>query len=173
MQQKHISQPLHQHNTQLFKNMIGGIKGIYIAPSAGAPMQAVTEVRAIAGQGLEGDRYVTGDGSFNKGNRGIRQVTLMNAMFFPGSGFEFGDSRRNLFVEGVELNWLIGRKFTIGTAVFRGVKYCDPCDRPSKLAQKPTSFKQVFFDRGGLVARVIKSGVIRLGDVVIPPKKRY
>jgi MOSC domain-containing protein YiiM len=130
-------------------------------------------VEAIVGQGLKGDRYSTGEGSFNKGKQGKRQVTLMNSIFFAESGFEFKDSRRNLFVEGVELMWLIGREFQIGTARFRGVKYCDPCTRPSKLAGKSTSFKEAFFDRGGLLAEVLEDGIIKVGDPLILPPKEY
>ncbi len=84
---------------------------------------------ADAGLGLRGDRYSTGNGSFNKDKPGSRQVTIMNSIFFEGSGFEFKDSRRNLFVEGVELMWLIGRDFQIGTAVN---------DRSQKLYQRQT-----------------------------------
>ena len=153
--------------------MNGIVKAICIGPVAGGPMQVVTEVEAIAGQGLKGDRYTTGQGSFNKGKQGVRQVTLMNTIFFERSGFEFKDSRRNLFVEGVELMWLIGREFQIGTACFRGVKYCDPCTRPSKLSDKQKSFKETFFDRGGLNAEIIEGGVIKTGDQVIPPPKGY
>lgn len=136
-------------------------------------MQEVSEVLAIAGQGLNGDRYATGDGSFNKGSPGSRQVTLMNAIFFHGSGFQFKDSRRNLFVEGVELMWLIGREFQVGASRLRGVKYCDPCQKPSRLSGNSGSFQTVFFDRGGLIAEVLESGVIKMGDEVIPPRKGY
>ena len=153
--------------------MNGTVVSLCIGPVAGGSMQLVEEVEAIAGQGLKGDRYATGEGSFNKGKQGNRQVTLMNAIFFDGSGFEFKDSRRNIFVQGVELMWLIGREFQIGTAHFRGVKYCDPCIRPSKLSGKQKSFKETFFDRGGLIAEVIESGVIKTGDPVIPPPKGY
>lgn len=153
--------------------MNGIVKAICICPVAGEPMQEITEVEAIASQGLKGDRYSTGEGSFNKGKRGVRQVTLMNTIFFEGSGFEFKDSRRNLFVHGVELMWLFGREFQIGNARFRGLRYCDPCTRPSKLSGKTKSFKETFFDRGGLIAEVIESGVIKIGDQVIPPSKGY
>ncbi len=150
------------------------IVAIYISPVAGNPMQQVEQVEAIAGAGLQGDRYCTGEGSFNrKVGIGVRQVTLMNALFFKNSGFEFMDSRRNLFVEGVELMWLIGREFKVGAALFRGVKYCDPCTRPSNLSGKERSFKEAFFDRGGLIADVIEGGTIRVGDFIIPPPKGY
>jgi len=153
--------------------MKGIVRAICISGIAGEPMCEMPEIVAIAGQGLEGDRYATGDGSFNSGNQGSRQVTLMNAIFFDGSGFRFEDSRRNLFVEGVELMWLIGRDFQVGAARLRGVKYCDPCERPSRLSGAATSFKRAFFDRGGLIAEVVETGVIRLGDEVVPPPKGY
>ncbi len=153
--------------------MNGRVKAICICPVAGAPMQEVTEVEAIAGQGFKGDRYTTGEGSFNKGKQGVRQVTLMNSIFFERCGFEFKDSRRNLLVEGVELMWLINREFQIGKARFRGVKYCDPCNRPSQLSAKQKNFKETFFDRGGLIAEVIEGGMIKINDQVILPPKNY
>lgn len=153
--------------------MNGIVRAICISSVAGEPMQEIAEVLAIAGRGLEGDRYAIGQGSFNRGNQGSRQVTLMNAVFFEGSGFRFPESRRNLLVEEVELMWLIGRDFWIGGACFRGVKYCDPCRRPDKLSGNPTSFKAAFSDRGGLIAEVLETGVIKLGDKVVPPPKGY
>ena len=38
----------------------GTVEAIFIAPAAGAPAQQVESVRALAGQGLEGDRHVAG-----------------------------------------------------------------------------------------------------------------
>lgn len=152
----------------------GSVLALCIAPTAGAPMQLVEEVLAIAGQGLAGDRYCTGEGSFSKGVEGRRQVTLINGIFFPNSGFEYEDSRRNIVTFGVELMWLIGREFQVGQAVLRGVKYCDPCERPAKLAnKKPLRFANAFHDRGGLVGEVVTGGVIRVHDAIITPDKGY
>ena len=151
----------------------GTVIAICICPIAGAPMQSVTEVGAIGGAGLEGDRYASGNGSFNRGDQGTRQVTFINALFFEGSGFDYLDSRRNLVISGVELMWLIGLEFKIGNSRMRGVKYCDPCLRPNKLSGKEASFKQAFFDRGGLIAEVLESGIIAVGDKLIPPPKGY
>ncbi len=151
----------------------GTVTAIYIAPKAGAPMERVSEVQAIAGAGLAGDRYCSGQGSFNDGDVGRRQVTLINEIFFYDTSFDYVDSRRNIVTKDVELMWLIGREFQIGGARFRGVKYCDPCQRPSNLARKVYNFKRAFFDRGGLVAEIIEGGLIKEGDVVIPPPKGY
>jgi MOSC domain-containing protein len=151
----------------------GTIKAICIGAVAGGLMQVVQSAEAIAGQGLNGDRYSRGEGSFNKGRQGRRQVTLINGSFFPGSGFEYVETRRNIVTLGIELMDLIGKEFRVGEALMRGVKYCDPCLRPSALSGKTTAFKDVFHDRGGLVAEVLESGMIRVDDLVIPPKKNY
>ena len=151
----------------------GRVISICIGSEAGAPMREAEEVNALAGMGLEGDRYCRGEGSFNKDNQGKRQVTLINGLFLVDSGFTATDTRRNIVTLNVELMYLIGKEFQIGDAVFYGVKYCDPCMKPSKLSGKKHSFKQAFHDRGGLIAEVRKSGIIRVGSPVIPPPKGY
>ncbi len=150
----------------------GKVVAIYICPTAGAPMQPVTEVEAIAGVGLKGDRYCTGKGSWNKGEVGKRQVTLMNARFFDRSGFYPADSRRNIFTDDVELMALIGTEFWIGSTVLRGVEYCAPCDRPDNLSGS-IGFRQAFQDCGGLVAEVIVSGIIRRGCGICLADKQH
>ena len=152
--------------------MNGKVVAICVAPNAGSVMETRKKVRAIVGKGLEGDRYFRGTGSFNKG-QGRHQVTLINSRFFSGSGFSHLESRRNIVTSDVELYWLIGREFQIGNATFRGVKYCEPCERPSKLAGKKESFKKIFEDCGGITAEVIKGGEVWIGCEIIPPPKEY
>lgn len=153
--------------------MNGTVEAIFICLKAGEPMQKVEEIRALLGEGLQGDRYATGEGSFNKGDQGKRQVTLINDLFFEGSGFELAESRRNIVTRGIELMSLIGRDFQIGKASFHGVKYCNPCTRPNTLSGNKRSFREAFFDRGGLIARVIEGGLIRTGDQIVPPPRGY
>lgn len=154
----------------------GKVVGIYISPTAGGAMQSITEAEAITGCGIKGDRYCEGVGSFNvkRGGKGVRQVSLMNARFFTGTPFEFVDSRRNIITEGVELLWLIhvNKEFHIGKAVFRTIKYLDPCPRPSKLSGKP-GFKETFIDCGAIIAEVISGGYFSVGDPVLHTSKGY
>lgn len=151
----------------------GKVLAIYISPVAGEPMQSKEKVLAEVGRGLEGDRYWAAEGSYNKSAMGKHQVTLINGRFFAGTNFDFADSRRNIVTLGIDLMWLIGREFTIGSARFRGVKYCDPCKRPSKLAHLKEKFDEVFQDCGGLVAEVISTGIIQVNDLIISPSKGY
>ena len=47
------------------------VESIHIATGAGAPMRSVDRVRAIAGVGLEGDRYAIGTGHYSGDPRSI------------------------------------------------------------------------------------------------------
>ena len=145
----------------------GKVVALCIAAKMRGPMEAVQKVLAIAGHGLEGDRYCSGEGSYNQGEQGKRQVTLINALFFEGTGYSHLQSRRNIVTEGVELMYLIGREFHIGPVKLRGLKYCEPCKIPGK------DFAEIFHDRGGLIAEILEGGEISVGDSVIPPAKKY
>ncbi|MAZ29772.1 sulfurase [bacterium] len=126
-------------------------------------------VMAQEGRGLALDRYAYGQGSYNKDEVGRRQVTLINARFIKDSGFTPIETRRNLVVSDIELMWLIGREFSVGRAIFKGVKYCDPCRVPRSAADPSLDFSKVFEDRGGLIAQIVVSGWIAVGDDVVPP----
>ncbi len=56
----------------------GTVVSINIAPEAEAPMQSVSEVRAVPGHGLEGDRYFAQKGTFWK-PEASRELTLIEA----------------------------------------------------------------------------------------------
>lgn len=150
------------------------IRAIYIAATAGAPMSQIYRVKAIVGQGLEGDRYVDGNGSWNMGKPGYRQVTLMNAHHIDPSDYDPRQVRRNIIVEGIdgklfELNEFIGRYFYVGDVLFFAERYCTACDRPSGLSgegRHATGFKEAFLDVGGVIANVIVGGEISAGSLI-------
>jgi hypothetical protein len=153
----------------------GNVVAICLSPiPKSIKMQSVQTSKAIAGCGLEGDRYALGLGSFNKkrGGVGYRQVSFIDARFFKGTPFEYIDSYRNVVTDGVELLWLIGREYVIGDAKFRGLKYLDPCEAPSKRSGKP-GFKETFFDCGAIIAEVLESGSFSVNDPVYHESKGY
>jgi hypothetical protein len=55
----------------------GELLNIHVAPKAPAPMVALSEVRLVAGIGLEGDRYGTRLGIYSKKRHIRRQATLI------------------------------------------------------------------------------------------------
>ena len=152
------------------KPMPGYIREIYIGPQREGPMQCVTAVRAIAGQGLAGDRFAEGRGSYSR-SKGVRDVTLieMEALWelFGESGIDLHPSltRRNLVTEGVRLSELIGAAFTIGPVRLLGLRVCPPCHHLAKLVGIPEVLGGLAHS-GGIYAEVLSDGLISVEDSV-------
>jgi MOSC domain-containing protein YiiM len=148
------------------------VEAIHIAPRAGAPMQALEQVEAVAGHGLAWDRYLAGIGFYSPRptDPGAREVTLFEAEVLDalradhGIDLAAGEHRRNLTVRGVHLPELLGQRFLIGDVVLEGVKDCPPCEHLEGLVGK--AVLQPLVDRGGLRARVVQGGTLRVGDVL-------
>jgi MOSC domain-containing protein YiiM len=151
---------------------MGQVEAIHVAHSAGAAMQSMHEVEAVVGLGLAGDRYFNGVGFYS--NRptdpGAREVTLIEAEVLDrlkadnGIALGVGEHRRNLTTRGVRLDDLLGQRFRVGEVLLEGVKDCPPCDHLEQLVGKPVL--QPLVSRGGLRARVLVGGTIRLGDAI-------
>jgi MOSC domain-containing protein YiiM len=145
----------------------GRIETINLAASAGAPATAVQAARALPGRGLEGDRHVTGQGTFPSGPPGSA-LTLIEAevceSFAPP--LEPGVHRRNLVTRGIALNDLVGREFTIGAVRCRGMRLCEPCTVLQGYAGRPVL--RALVHRGGLRADILEEGEIRVGDALTP-----
>lgn len=158
----------------------GSVEAIHVAPSAGEPMQAVEEVRAVPGRGLEGDRYFTGDGYYSsQPSVGGREVTLIEreaiehldggVIASGGTKLDMklagGETRRNIVTSGVPLNHLLGREFWVGEVLLRGTRLCEPCKYLEELTSRP-GMRMALMHRGGLRANILNEGVIRAGDDV-------
>ena len=121
--------------------------------------------RLSPGEGLDGDRYGGRAG-------GKRQVTLVArediaavANFLGGRELQPRSLRRNLVTEGVNLLALKERQIAIGGAVLEITGECHPCSRMEEELG-PGGYNAVR-GHGGLTARVIMAGVIRIGDTVM------
>jgi len=145
------------------------LAAIFLSPTAGTLPQAVEQVRAMAGRGLEGDRYATGMGKFS-GNAGIREVTLIEEEVLTQFAHEYGhpltaaQARRNLLTRGVQLNDLVGREFLVGAVPMRGVRLCEPCAHLARLTSAPVL--PGLIRRGGLYAQILRDGELAVGDVI-------
>lgn len=74
------------------------------------------------------------------------------------------DLRRNLVISGINLFSLKGRRFRIGQAILETTGWCQPCARLQNNLG-PGTFQAVR-GHGGITARVLQSGIIRLDDGV-------
>jgi MOSC domain-containing protein YiiM len=153
------------------------VEVICVAPRAGAAMQSLPQIEVIAGVGLLADRYATKTGFYSPRptDPGAREVTLFEAEALDAlkaeHGIELGptEHRRNLTVRGIRLMDLLGQRFRVGEVLLEGVKDCPPCDHLQKLVRKPVL--EPLLERGGLRARVLESGTIRVGDgIALQPR---
>jgi MOSC domain-containing protein YiiM len=143
---------------------VGKVEWIGVRPSRRVPMQVVEVVEARAGKGLTGDR-------FSGSPESKRQVTLIQAEHLQViarlmriESLDPALLRRNIAISGINLLALNGGTFRIGDAVFQGTGGCHPCSRMEE-ALGPGGYNAMR-GHGGLTARVIESGLIRVGDPV-------
>ena len=140
------------------------IEHIFVAPRKGEPQKSLQVVEALQDLGLEGDRNA------REGRDPGTQVTLIEGehidAFAHASGYAMKphESRRNLVTRGVRLNDLVGKRFRVGEALCEGIELCEPC----RLFQKRVHVEvlRFFKGKGGLRARIVEGGVIRVGDPV-------
>jgi MOSC domain-containing protein YiiM len=150
----------------------GRVEAIFVAPHAGAPMRQLDAARAIAGHGLEGDRYAGGQGTFSAaGGRG-NDLTLiagevLDALALPdGRPLSGAEARRNIVTRGPDLNALVGRRFRIGELELIGRRRCEPCAHLQRLTRP--GVLRALVHRGGLRADLLSSGTLRIGDAIVP-----
>jgi hypothetical protein len=143
---------------------VGRVEALVIAPTAEAPVVLLDEAIAIVGQGLQGDRYAAGAGTFASGRPGSA-LTLVDAAVLDTFDRDL-DHRRNVVVRGTDLNALVGREFTLGEARCRGRRLCEPCAHLDRL--NDGGILRPLVHRAGLRADVIRDGTIRIGDRLTP-----
>src|SRR5918997_2734450 len=150
--------------------MAGLVEGIFLAPEAGAEMKSVPAAEALVGRGLEGDRYCAGTGHWSRFGR-VCEVTFIAAEDLDeieretGVGVKNGEHRRNVVTRGINLKALRrGQRFRIGEVAFeyRGLR--SVCRYIERLTEP--GMTQALKGRGGICARVIQNGTVRVDDEI-------
>ena len=141
----------------------GSVAGILVAPGAELPLVQVDRVDAVAGRGLEGDRYHEGRGTFSGPGRGY-ELTLVEAEALEAVGLSWELARRNVVTRGIALNELVGRRFTIGAVECIGRRLAEPCAHLEKLSRP--GILRPLVHRAGLRADIVSGGPIAPGDPI-------
>ena len=144
--------------------MSGVVEQIAISPERDALPAPVPRVRAAAGHGLEGEYH------WSDAPDPGQSITLIAAEALEGlradTGIELSHeaSRRNVLTRGLDLNALVGRRFTVGAVECEGVELCQPCNTLAKLTER--GVLRGLVHRGGLRADILSGGEIVVGDAV-------
>jgi MOSC domain-containing protein YiiM len=127
-------------------------------------------VTLIADTGIDGDRYMRGEGFYSHLRKPGDQITLFELETLIAlkreAGIELapGEHRRNVTVYGVPLNHLVGRHFWLGDTILEGTGLVEPCRHLEKITGKRIS--RHLINRSGLYCRIVQGGTVNVGDIV-------
>ncbi len=133
---------------------MGQVVFLQLGPKKKEPMVPAPRLKVVEDLGVLGDHHAK--------PRSSRQVLFMAEENCGAFGLAPGDVRENIVTRGIDLQALPpGTRLEIGTALFEITKDCEPCVfierlRPGLQAQME--------HRRGMLARVLRSGEIRVGD---------
>ena len=143
---------------------VGQVQWIGVRPSRDEPMTELEVVQIDLDKGLEGDRFAARAGN-------PRQVTLIQQEHLAVVAACLGQEtinpsvlRRNIVVSGINLLALKNKTFRIGDALLEFSGLCHPCSKMERHLGE--GGYNAMRGHGGITARVLESGLIRLLDPV-------
>lgn len=146
----------------------GELVAIFTSGIKRTDLRSAPSAQAIAGRGIDGDRYCRQDGAGTP----AQEITLIESEAIDALVRECdlplqpAQARRNLLTRGVPLNHLVGREFLVGDVLLRGIRLCEPCDHLEGMTRN--GVKAGLCHRGGLRAEIVRGGKLRPGDVIRP-----
>jgi len=145
----------------------GRVEWLGVRPARAAAMIELAEAELRRGSGLAGDR-------FDSRNEGPRQVTLIQhehlAVIAACVGLDKVSPRllrRNIVVSGINLLALKDKRFRVGAALLEYSGACHPCSKMESALG--AGGYNAMRGHGGITARVIEAGPVRVGDTVFFP----
>ena len=143
----------------------GTLQGIFVARRPEAPCEPCATAEVEPGVGLLGDRNAR-PGASRMRQRALSLIAAETLEDLARQGFSLapGAHRRQLVTRGVALEALVGRRFRIGAVLAEGTGPCAPCEHLESLTQP--GVKAALEGRGGLTARVLEGGTLRVGDAL-------
>jgi len=145
----------------------GRVELIIVRGSPRDSARTVMQITALAGIGLQDDRL----GQRGESELSTRQVTLIQAEHLDViarlARVEHVDPvglRRNLVISGINLLALKNARLDVGGALLEIVGPCQPCSRMEEAIG--AGGYAAMRGHGGMTARVLRGGAIRVGDVV-------
>src|SRR6266478_117406 len=159
-------------NTDATLSRDGRVASLHLHPlKAGDPLQSVEVIEVIEARGILDEPRYFGRLSRQTGQLSKRQVTLIereqigqHAGALGLSSIPPGAVRSNIETLGINLVALIGFEIEIGEAVLSLYAPRDPCSKMDAICQ---GLRELMTEnRQGVLATVVRSGKIRVGDSI-------
>ena len=138
---------------------------IGISSLKGGSIKEMKSVDAVKGKGLLNDRKL------RENNDKKSQLTLIEIESInyynkvSKSSIKPLNFRRNIVTEGIELNKLINKEFSIGTVKVKGHDLCHPCKYLQEFLGQKNLVKELI-KKGGLRCEILSTGKIFLNDII-------
>jgi len=149
----------------------GRLEAIIVRGASRAPARRIEATLALAGVGLADDRL----GQRGEAELSTRQVTLIQhehlaviAQLARVAQVDPVGLRRNLVVSGINLLALKNARLQVGGALLELVGPCQPCSRMEEAIG--AGGYAAMRGHGGMTARVVSGGPLRVGDRVAVPR---
>jgi regulator of extracellular matrix RemA (YlzA/DUF370 family) len=137
---------------QQTKRKSGVVTHLFLKTDHQAPMKPVKKIDCLEGKGI------LGDASFG---RRLRQVLIVEEEVLEGLSLEPGVVRENITVRNFPQTWMqTDTILEVGEVQLEVTGDCSPCSRMDEI--RP-GLQEQLEDRRGVLARVLRSGTIRLG----------
>jgi len=146
--------------------MSGKVVKIGISKKKGNKIVNLNEVKAIKGKGLVNERH------FKENNEKRCQITLIEIENINHYNKIYGTSipainfLRNIVTEGIRLNELVGKEFSIGSVKLKAHDLCRPCRYLQESLQQK-NIVQELLHTAGLRCEILSSGKIYINDQII------
>jgi len=155
------------HELRAPPRLEGRVEAIVVRGRSRDPARSIPATRALAGVGLADDRL----GQLGAAELSTRQVTLIQHEHLPViaqlarvAPIDPVGLRRNLVISGINIAALKNARLRVGEALFEIVGPCHPCSRMEEVVG--AGGYAAMRGHGGMTARVLEGGAIRIGDAV-------
>ena len=142
------------------KVILLGVSGL-----KGGSINEMTSVDAVKGKGLLNDRKMK-ENNDKKSQLTLIEIECINYYNkISNSSIKPLNFRRNIVTEGIQLNKLINKEFSIGNVKVKGHDLCRPCKYLQELLGQKNLVKELI-KKGGLRCEILSTGKIFLNDII-------
>ena len=153
--------------------LTGRVASLHLHPEkSGEPLRAVEQIEVVAQKGIVGNPRKFGVISRSTGQPSKRQVSLMereqiadHAATLGLQSIPPGAVRSNIETSGIDLVALVGKQIQIGDAILFFYEARTPCEKMDRICRGLRALMEN--NRQGVLAQVVRNGVIRVGDALV------